>query len=224
MTNQWCWLLFLGLLELGQPVVATAQNSDSTTSSFRAWVTFGSGAMRPLSEPPDLYSGGTISLNFGRRLIHQVRVFNGAGNVNSVTVYGRGNLLGWKADQGLLHVGPGVGSESEFRSASVDSSEYDRIRGVSYAVGIGSRSRWHLLALFAGVGVVSLEYDSGNSDEIRRSTTVYGLAVNAQAVFHLFPGIGFGIDMYANLNLHANVGAVYAVLVMGNYRRRHRGR
>lgn len=105
----------------------------------------------------------------------------------------------------------------QVRADLLTSIDNDGINSLNYAVGRGSRGRYHLAALFAGLGVVNLRTDTGIIEF--RSRTTFGLIANAQAIVYPVHGIGFGISVYANVNPDTSVGAVYLVVVMGGNRR-----
>ena len=201
--------MFLGFLTLLQPVAASAQAPED--GKISQWATVGFGTAKPFGqwlglEPDPARFSTSISFNFGRRWLHQVRV---VGSSSSGITSGPSSFL----DHAPL-----AGSESEFRLANAELAEHEFQRSFSYALGRGRQGSSYLLALFAGPGVVSLKPDTfGSSGRVSRVTV--GLTLNAQAAVYLYRGFGVGIDVYANLNTRATVGALYMMIVMGGNRR-----
>ena len=209
MTNNGRWLLLiLGLFTLLQATGASAQVPDRAKS--RKWVTLGAGGGQSLSSPSTPYAGITLSYNFGRRLLHQVRFIYVASQDREP---GRMYIdigVGWKTGHSSFNPAPKALDKSEFASENLESVGYRNLGSLSYAVGRGSMGKHHLTALFAGLGRVT-------SPGGFRPTV--GLVLNAQAFFYPFRGFGLGIDFYTNLNLRTNFGVLYWVLVFGGNRR-----
>ena len=202
--------MFLGFLTLLQPVAAGAQAPED--GKIHRWFTLGLGSS--LGQDLSIGDGSStqltssISLNFGRRFLHQVRL------VNSV-----GIGLDFSGAQGggsFFKQAPAVTTGREFQLANSELAEVEFQRSLSYAVGRGDFGRNHLAAVFAGLGVVSLGPAYVGS---YASKTTIGLVLNAQAVVYPLRGFGLGVDVYANLNPDASVGAVYVMLVIGGNRR-----
>ena len=203
--------MFLGFLTLLQPVVASAQAPEN--GKIYVWLTLGLGSS--MGQDLSIGDGGStqltssISLNFGRRFLHQVRLVNSVGIGLDFT----GAHIGGSS---FFKQAPAVTAGRESELANSELAEVEFQRSLSYAVGRGDRGRYHLAAVFAGLGVVSLGPAYVGS---YASKTTIGLVLNAQAVFYPLRGFGLGVDVYANLNPDASVGAVYVMLVIGGNRR-----